>query len=185
LKQNCVKKIGKLVPFGSHFPHIRRIFMNLNGHNPAKTGFTLIELLVVIAIIGLLASVVLVSLNNARLKSRDAKRLADINQIAKGFELFFSDFSSYPTNGQAAGYYPLNTTNAQYLVPRIFGSLPTAPTPPDGTCTASGQSSNEYNIMGTFSGVNTTRTYTITFCLGQATAGWSAGVHTLTPSGIQ
>lgn len=45
-------------------------------------GFTLIELLVVIAIIGLLSSVVLASLNSARAKGRDARRLSDLKQMA-------------------------------------------------------------------------------------------------------
>jgi prepilin-type N-terminal cleavage/methylation domain-containing protein len=62
-----------------------------------KRGFTLIELLVVIAIIGILASVVLASLNSARRKSRDARRLADIKQIQVALELYFDDNSNtYP-----------------------------------------------------------------------------------------
>src|SRR3989344_5662451 len=61
-----------------------------------QQGFTLIELLVVISIIGLLASVVLVALNGARAKSRDAKRVADMNQFAKALELYFNSCNSYP-----------------------------------------------------------------------------------------
>lgn len=61
-----------------------------------KKGFTLIELLVVIAIIGILSSVVLASLNNARRKSRDARRMADLQQIKLAAELYFDVGSSYP-----------------------------------------------------------------------------------------
>lgn len=59
-------------------------------------GFTLIELLVVIAIIGVLASIVLASLNSARRKSRDARRIADIKQIQLALELYFDAKREYP-----------------------------------------------------------------------------------------
>lgn len=62
----------------------------------SSKGFTLIELLVVIAIIGILASVVLASLNSARTKSRDARRLADLNQIRNAVELYYSEHGHYP-----------------------------------------------------------------------------------------
>ena len=52
-------------------------------------GFTLIELLVVIAIIGILSSVVLASLNSARQKGRDAKRISDVKQLQLALELYY------------------------------------------------------------------------------------------------
>lgn len=68
----------------------------------ARSGFTLIELLVVIAIIGVLASIVLASLNNARKKSRDARRITDVRQIQLALELYF--------DGQSSKYPPASTT---------------------------------------------------------------------------
>jgi type II secretion system protein G len=80
-------------------------------------GFTLIELLVVIAIIGMLASVVLASLNSARMKSRDARRLADIHELQKALELYNSDNSQYPT--------ALDT--AHLITPGYIAAIPTDP----------------------------------------------------------
>jgi type II secretion system protein G len=64
--------------------------------NRCKKGFTLIELLVVVAIIGLLASVVLASLNSARGKARDARRKEDIHQIQIALALYYSTNGQYP-----------------------------------------------------------------------------------------
>jgi prepilin-type N-terminal cleavage/methylation domain-containing protein len=64
-----------------------------------QSGFTLIELLVVIAIIGLLASVVLVSLNRARISSRDGVRKANLRQLQSALELYYSTNSAYPSTG--------------------------------------------------------------------------------------
>lgn len=65
---------------------------NKKGH---KRGFTLIELLVVIAIIGILASVVLASLNTARQKGKDASAKSAFNQVRAGAEIIYSSANSY------------------------------------------------------------------------------------------
>lgn len=59
-------------------------------------GFTLIELLVVVAIIGILSSIVLASLNSARQKGRDARRVSDLKQLQLALELYYDANGAYP-----------------------------------------------------------------------------------------
>ena len=69
-------------------------------------GFTLIELLVVIAIIGLLASVILASVNVARLKANDASRESNLVEVEKAIQSYYISNGAYPVpNGsQGVGY---------------------------------------------------------------------------------
>ena len=150
-----------------------------NLFSQKNKGFTLIELLVVIAIIGILAAVVLVSLNSARSKSRDARRLADVRQVMTAVELFYNDNNRYPTaNGNAA-----TPTDGSPAFSTFLSTWPIAPTPADNpagssTCTAA----NNAYVYASPAG---NATYTLAFCLGTATGGYAAGTHTASPSGIQ
>ena len=70
--------------------------MIMNTRKAGARGFTLIELLVVIAIIGILSAVVLTSLNSARVKARDARRVSDISQMQLALELDYDKNGIYP-----------------------------------------------------------------------------------------
>lgn len=63
-----------------------------------SSGFTLIELLVIIAIIGILSSIVLVSLNTARTKAKDTQRVTELRELSKALTAYFVDTGSFPPN---------------------------------------------------------------------------------------
>jgi len=77
-----------------------------------KKGFTLIELLVVIAVIGMLASIVLVSMGPARKKARDTRRMADLRQITSGMEMCYDDSTCAGTDRYIATTAGANTVTS-------------------------------------------------------------------------
>lgn len=93
----------------------------------------------------------------------DAKRVADVRQIASALELYYNDNNTYPTS-------------LSLLAPNIISTVPVAPAK-SGSCS---QTQNTYTYTFIDSG-----TYKLTFCLGKSTAGLTSGVHTLSQGGIQ
>jgi len=111
----------------------------MNFFSKDSRGFTLIELLVVIAIIGILSSVVLASLNSARQKSRDARRIGDIKQLQLALEMYYDSNNGYPTSTLSA------------LVPDFIPIAPVDPQTGSGyTYEASG--SSNYVLRATLEG---------------------------------
>jgi prepilin-type N-terminal cleavage/methylation domain-containing protein len=139
-------------------------------------GFTLIELLVVISIIGLLTSVILVSLNTAREKARNARSISQLQQYQKAFEIYRSTYGEYPrTNTSASGawaclgtgYAGGNCWSAPYSENPTFNALiepyidtsaiPGAITDPSyqGTLYRHLRSGDGYNIITILEGAST------------------------------
>lgn len=122
-----------------------------------KQGFTLIELLVVIAIIGLLSTLSILALNQARARARDAKRISDVKQIQTAVELYYNDMGVYPSAVTAGG--SIASTYSTYLA-----TVPTPPSPYDGSGCPTDQPNYTYATQGSAQGG--TASYTIQYCLG-------------------
>ncbi len=120
------------------------MYFNYARVGKGQAGFTLIELLVVIAIIGMLSSVVLASLNGARIKSRDARRLADLKSIQTALELHYTTANTYVVT--AAGGTTVTAALGAVLAPAYISAVPKDPSQADTAatgylyCSTNGQS---------------------------------------------
>ena len=59
-------------------------------------GFTLIELLVVISIIGVLTTLILANLSDARGRARDSQKKSELTQLKTALRLYYNDHQQYP-----------------------------------------------------------------------------------------
>lgn len=84
-----------------------------------KRGFTLLEILIVLGIISIIMMLVSTIYSGVQKKSRDTKRIGDLNIIRNSLELFRTDSSYYPNS--------LTTTNFKNNYLKIIPSDPKSP----------------------------------------------------------
>lgn len=119
------------------------------------------------------------TLESARIKARDARRISDIRQIQTALEMYYNDMNFYPSVKEFS-LKSIRAGSSTYMQ-----AIPEAPLPVDGAC-ADKDGSNRYTYKTDSKGA-TSSTYTLTYCLGNNVGGInaSAGVNTASEKGIK
>lgn len=150
-----------------------------------QKGFTLVEMLVVVAVIAMISSFVMASYTQAKARSRDAKREADIKQIQEGLAIYSTAYHRYPLSCTSdcsnpactQGTIPLNGSSdclsAQILPSGAMIAVPMDPLRGSGPCPpAAGNQVYCYQSSG--------QSYTLSYFLetnsiiGKASGLWTA-----------
>ena len=167
-----------------------------------KKAFTLIELLVVISIIGLLATVAVISLTQARVRSRDAKRLADMRQVQAALEQYNGDYTGYPsvaavtTLGAGTAKAICNTPSAPAgtglkaacgIAPEqtYIGLIPIDPTNTGSLVYAYTSYATSAKVAASCMAGYACGWYEIAFQLEGTVGNLTAGAHAVDPNGIR
>lgn len=88
-----------------------------------KKGFTLVEILVVMTIIGILATIVLGSVNDARMKANNAKVKLDLKNLRTAIALLEQDTGKWPN-----GCDPSTISNPEVMLDTDQAGIKTIPT---------------------------------------------------------
>ena len=139
-------------------------------------GFTLVELLVVIAVIGLLVTIVIVSLQGAKSRARDAERMTNVNNIITALALYNTIYNEYPI------YDSLTITGTDPLSNDLMSALTINAVPEDPL---RGQISADCGSLGAYIYLYDSddgSTFTLEYCLEtNSVLGKSAGYNYVIP----
>jgi prepilin-type N-terminal cleavage/methylation domain-containing protein len=107
----------------------------VNKIQDKQAGFSLIELMVVISIVAFISSSIFSAVYQIRIKSRDTKRIADIVQIQKALELYYSSNNQYPPHDTEIGCYGFDTSASGGFITALTNSniISKAPKDPLGS----------------------------------------------------
>jgi len=117
-----------------------------------KMGFTLIELLVVIAIIGVLATIVMVSVNDLRARARDDRRVADMKAIRDALAMYQVQKVAYPSFSTETTITGSDALSNELVSERLIQKVPVDPT-------------NIAPYIYTYQSSSNDSTYILRFCL--------------------
>ncbi len=132
-----------------------------------KKAYTLTEIVLAVMIIGLIFSIVSVSLSEIRRSSRDTRRISDIAQIQLALEEYYRDEGFYPESLNLGENLIGSTTNRIYMI-----KIPQNPQPAATNC-------DPNNYQYTKDG----ESYQIKFCLEKNIDEYNAGQNCLSPIG--
>ncbi|PKM91769.1 hypothetical protein CVU82_01000 [Candidatus Falkowbacteria bacterium HGW-Falkowbacteria-1] len=135
-----------------------------------KKAFTLVELIISIIIIGVLFSMVSISLKEIRRSGRDTKRTSDMGEIQMALESYYRNEGTYPDELIFGGDLLGSTTDKIYMA-----NIPKNSQPASKDC-----EEKEY----TYKKLHDGDFYVLEFCLENNLNKYESGENCVTPTGL-